>query len=274
MREACITANGELDASYGNAGRAVIEVGEHYSWRGSDAVLLSDNSAAIVGTVDNPDNSSDMAVWKITSNGSPDNAFGNGGSRRLRRGVMPSDAGKAITMASVNFGGFVDAGLVVAGNVRDGLSGNHSLGAMLMSPVTGDICTQLLACGNVVGGDVGLATEWRMLRIVSDLCPNDSDIDVAGLTTFRAGVGTSIPIVLRGCGDAAVVKHTSIGNLGGTFAWGANPSYANNARSLISFGPSFKTVANVIAYAPDNGRWGASHSSSPAIARILTGVSR
>lgn len=246
---------GVWDTSYGSIGHAVIDVGEDYSWRGSDAVLLADNSVAIIGTIDNPDNSSDMAVWKITANGSPDNAFGIGGLRRLRRGGLPSDAGKAIALASVDFDGPVEM-LVVTGNVRDGLSGNHSLGAILISQVTGNICAMSLACGNVVGGDVGLPTEWRMLRIDSDLCPDGGDIDVADLTTFPAGNGINVPIVLRGCGDTAVVKHTRIGWFGDDYAWGLNMGYANNARSLISFGSSFKTVANAIAYAPVSETWG------------------
>ncbi len=248
-----ITANGELDASYGNAGRAVIEVGEDYSWRGSDAVLLSGDSVAIVGTIDNPDNSSDMAVWKITANGAPDNAFGIAGLRRLRRGGLPSDAGKAIALASVDFDGPVEV-LVVAGNMRDGLSGNHSLGAMLISQVTGNICQMSLACGNVVGGDVGLPTEWRMLRIDTYLCPDGGDIDVADLTAFATYVGLHIPIVLHGCGDTAVVKQTLISNSSHT--WGLDSSYGNNGRFLISFGPGFKTVANAIAHAPVGGTLG------------------
>ncbi len=252
-----IDANGELDASYGFGGRAVIFVGEDFDWRGSDAVLLTGDAVAIIGTIDNPDNSSDMAVWKITSNGELDNSFGNAGLRRLRRGGMPSDEGKALTLASVNLGAAEPFKvLVVTGNVRDGLSGNHSLGAMLVSPFNGGICGFSTACGNVVGGDVGLPTEWRMLRIVSDLCPNGADIDVADLTAFPAGTGTNIPIVLRGCGDTAVVKHTKIGNFGGSLAWGSNAAYSNNARSLISFGPSFKTVANAIAFAPVEGALG------------------
>lgn len=248
-----ITANGELDTSYGNAGRAVIEVGEDYSWYGSDAVLLADNSVAIVGTIDNPDNSSDMAVWKITSNGAPDNAFGIAGLRRLRRGGLPSDAGKAVALASVDFDGLVEM-LVVAGNVRDGLSGNHSLGAMLMDPITGGICARSLACGNVVGGDVGLETEWSMLRIDSYLCPDGGDIDVADLAAYPTYLGLHIPMVLRGCGDTAVVKYTLIGS--SSHAWGADISYPNNARFLISFGSGFKTVANAIVHAPVAGIWG------------------
>lgn len=242
-----ITANGELDTSYGNAGRAVIEVGEDYSWRGSDAVLLSGDSVAIVGTIDNPDNSSDMAVWKITANGAPDNAFGIAGLRRLRRGGLPSDAGKAIALATVDFDGPVEM-LVVAGNVRDGLSGNHSLGAMLISQVTGNICQMSLTCGNVVGGDVGLATEWMMLRIDSYLCPDGGDIDVADLAVFPSSFGIQIPIVLRGCGDTAVVKQTLIRS--SSHAWGPDTGYPHDSRFLISFGSGFKTVANAIVHAP------------------------
>lgn len=251
-----ITAEGVRDWSYGNDGLVVVEVGEDFTWRGSDAVLLTDDSVAIIGTIDNPDNSSDMAVWKITSTGSPDSAFGDGGLRRLRRGGSPSDAGKAIALASVDFDGLVEM-LVVAGNVRDGLSGNHSLGAMLMDPITGGICAMSLRCGNVVGGDVGLPTEWMMLRIDSYLCPDGGDIDVADLAAFTTSIGlVMIPIVLRGCGDTAVVKHTTIHDSGGGYAWVPDTSYPNNARLLINFGPAFTTVANAIAYAPIAGAWG------------------
>lgn len=248
-----IKANGELDASYGTAGRAVIEVGEDYSWYGNDAVLLSGDSVAIIGTIDNPDNSSDMAVWKITSSGAPDNAFGIGGLRRLRRGGLPSDAGKAIALATVDFDGPVEV-LVVAGNVRDGLSGNHSLGAMLLSSVNGIVCQGVLLCGNVVGGDVGLDTEWMMLRIDTYLCPDNGDIEVADLTAFTTYVGLHIPIVLRGCGNTAVVKQTLI--YSSSHTWGLDSSYGNNGRFLISFGPGFKTVANAIAHAPVGGTLG------------------
>ncbi len=243
-----IGANGQLDATYGSGGRAVIHVGEDYSWRGSDALLLPDESVAIIGTIDNPDGSSDMAVWKVTPNGMPANGFGSDGLRRLHRGGLPSDEGKTLA--------YLIPDLVIAGNVRDGLVGNHSLGAMLMNATTGLICSGSPVCGNVVGGDVGLPTEWRMLRIVSDLCPNGGDMDVADLTTLPAGIGVAVPIVLRGCGDTAVVKHTMIGNIGGTFAWGLNAGYANNSRSLISFGPGYKTVANAIVHAPIEGALG------------------
>lgn len=245
-----ITANGELDVSYANGGLAVIDVGEDYSWTGNDAVLLPDGSVAIVGTIYNPDSSSDMAVWKITSNGAPDYAFGTAGLRRLRRGGLPSDAGKAIALVSVDFDGPVEV-LVVAGNMRDGLSGNHSLGAMLLSSANGIICQGVLLCGNVVGGDVGLPTEWRMLRIDSYLCPDGGDIDVADLAAFRTVFGIQIPVVLRGCGDTAVVKYTLIANSNN--AWGTDTGYPNNARFLISFGPGYKTVANAIVHSPITG---------------------
>lgn len=251
-----ILADGTWDPTWGasGGGRTVIFVGEDYAWRGNDAVATPDGGSAVVGTIDNPDGSSDMAVWKFKADGQADSSFGTNGLRRLRRGGLPSDAGKALQLADLDlFGNGIPVPnlLIVAGNVRDGLSGPHGLGLVLMD-MAGAICpANYPVCGNVSGGDVGLPTEWGMLRIGTDLCPNGADIDVADLTKFDAGVSEAIPVLIRGCGDTAVVKHTVIGNTGaGTWRWVTNLGYANNGRSLVSFGPGFMVDGNSIVHAP------------------------
>ncbi|MBL8297541.1 MAG: delta-60 repeat domain-containing protein [Rhodanobacteraceae bacterium] len=250
-----ILANGTWDPSWGasGGGRTVIYVGEDYNWRANDAVAMPDGSMAVVGTIDNPDGSSDMAVWKFTAAGLVDAAFGLNGLRRLRRGGLPSDAGKTLHLADLDLlgNGSPETGLlIVGGNIRDGLLGPHQLGLVIMGP-KGDLCPSFAeSCGNVVAGDVGLPTEWRMLRIGSDLCPNGADVDVVDLTKFDAGVSEAIPVLLRGCGDTAVVKHTVIGNDSGTWRWRTNPTYANGSRSLVTFGPGFVVDGNAIVHAP------------------------
>lgn len=246
-------ADGSWDTSYGDGGRAVIYVGEDYDWRASDAVLAPDGRVAIIGTIDNPDGSSDMAVWGLDATGHLDASFGVGGLTRMHRGGLPSDAGKAIALLDVDIAGsgIPSRVLVVAGNIRDGLAGPHSLGAAVMGP-DGYLCpSSITGCGNVVGGaGDGYSGEWRMLRMDTDLCPNNADIDVTDLAGFRAGVSTAIPIAIRGCGDTAVIKHTRIGNFGGAWGWGASGVYGNQSRSLIGFGPGFMVEANAIASAP------------------------
>lgn len=251
-----ILANGARDLSWGasGGGRTVIYVGEDYAWRANDALTTPDGGMAVVGTIDNPDGSSDMAVWKFTAAGFADTAFGNGGVRRLRRGGLPSDAGKALHLADLDLAGFGQVApnlLIVGGNIRDGLNGPHGLGLVIMD-LSGTLCpSSLPTCGNVIAGDVGLPTEWAMLRIGTDLCPNGADIDVVDLTKFDAGISDAIPVLIRGCGDTAVVKHTIIGNTGNnTWRWITNLSYANNGRSLVTFGPGFRVDGNALVHAP------------------------
>ncbi len=252
-----VLANGTVDPAWGasGGGRTVIFVGEDYYWRANDAVSTPDGGTAVVGTIDNPDGSSDMAVWKFTANGFADTGFGNGGLRRLRRGGLPSDAGKALHLADLDLIGVgtpIPDLLIVGGNVRDGLVGPHGLGLVIMD-LTGTICpSSVVGCGNVIAGDVGLSTEWGMLRIGTDLCPNGADIDVADLTKFDAGVSEAIPVLIRGCGDTAVVKHTIIGNSNGVWRWTTNIAYANTGRSLVTFGPGFRVDGNAIVHAPTN----------------------
>jgi uncharacterized delta-60 repeat protein len=250
-----VLANGTLDPAWGasGGGRTVIFVGEDYAWRANDAVSTPDGGTAVVGTIDNPDGSSDMAVWRFTSAGLADLTFGVNGVRRLRRGGLPSDAGKALHLAELDLlgnGNPIPDLLIVGGNVRDGLSGPHVLGLAVMS-LSGELCPSFAAsCGNVIGGDAGLPTEWGMLRIGTDLCPNGADIDVADLTKFDAGVADAIPVLIRGCGDTAVVKHTVMGNNGGNWRWTTNAAYDNAGRSLVKFGPGFRMDGNAIVHAP------------------------
>lgn len=254
-----IDRDGSWDPAWGvsGGGRSVIYVGEDYDWRANDAALLPDGGIAIVGTIDNPDGSSDMAVWKIDGNGAADPGFGVGGLTRLRRGGLPSDAGKAIAAIQADVGGVGTRQpvLVIGGNIRDGLAGTHSLGVVLMG-MDGSLCPSAAGavCGNVVGGaGDGHSVEWGMLRFDTDLCPNGADIDVVDIIGFTAGVSTAIPIAIRGCGDTAVVKHTRIGNFGGSWAWGGNSIYGAQFRSLISLGANSTTEINALAYAPTAG---------------------
>lgn len=75
-------------------------------------------------------------------------------------------------------------------------------------------------------------------------------MDVADLTEFKAGFSQAIPVLIRGCGDTSVVKHTVIGNVGGSWRWVTNLAYANNGRSLVSFGAGFMVDGNALVHAP------------------------
>lgn len=251
-----IRADGTWDTTWGasGGGRTVIYVGEDYNWRAADAVTTADGGMAVVGTIDNPDGSSDIAVWRFLENGQIFAGFGTNGLRRLRRGGLPSDAGKVLHRADLDLlgQGFPSPDLLIVGaNIRDGLMGVHDLGLIIMDEL-GSVCpSSVAACGNVVGGNVGSPSEWRMLRLGSALCPNGGDVDVADLTKFDAGVSDAIPVLIRGCGDTAVVKHTIIGNVGGSsWGWTTNTGYANSGRSLVTFGTGFRVDGNAIVHAP------------------------
>lgn len=271
-----IDRNGVWDPAWGvsGGGRSVIYVGEDYTWNANDAALLPDGGIAIVGTIWNPDGSSDMAVWKLRADGAIDTTFGVNGLRHLRRyGSLPSDAGKAIALVDVDI---VGSGarlpfLAIAGNVRDGLSGKHTLGVILVTE-DGYLCPITLGgCGTVAGGANPVDGEWGMLRVDTGLCPNDATIDVADVIGFPAGVGTAIPIAIRGCGDTGVVKHTRIGNTATGWRWTVNTGYANQGRSLIHFAAGLMVEVNSLVLAPNSGALG---NESMAIGGFVANADR
>ncbi|WP_386071317.1 hypothetical protein ACFJIW_11980 [Tahibacter sp. UC22_41] len=154
-----VLADGTWDTTWGasGGGRTVIYVGEDYNWRAADAVTTSDGGMAVVGTIDNPDGSSDIAVWRFRENGQIVAGFGTNGVRRLRRGGLPSDEGKVLHRADLDLvgSGIPSSDLLIVGaNIRDGLMGVHGLGLVILDEL-GSVCPSSLAsCGNVVGGDV------------------------------------------------------------------------------------------------------------------------
>ena len=271
-----IDRDGVWDPAWGasGGGRSVIYVGEDYNWNANDAVLLGDGGIAIVGTIWNPDGSSDMAVWKLRADGAVDTTFGVNGLRHLRRyGSMPSDAGKAIAPVDVDIvgNGIRLPFLAIAGNVRDGLSGNHTLGVILLTE-DGYLCPIALGgCGSVAGGTNPVDGEWGMLRVDTGLCPNNATIDVADIIGFPAGVGTAIPIAIRGCGDTGVVKHTRIGNTATGWRWTVNTGYANQGRSLIFFAAGLMVEVNSLVHAPTSGALG---NESMALAGFVANADR
>ena len=225
-------ASGQPDTAWGSddpvipgakTGRALIYVGADYDWEGADALALQDGSVLIAGTVYNPDGSSDIAVWKLTASGITDTNFGSGGLKRLRRGGMPMDKGAAITPFSEDFENTV----VVAATVRD-MGGVGTLGAIIMSDTDGALCPSAggIFCGNVVGGDVGLPSEWRMLRIPFTCAgaPSDVTIEAAVAGPFESTLAQDLafaatyPSCLSG-GSSAMLISTQVNFRLGSAGW-------------------------------------------------------
>ena len=273
-----IDRNGVWDQTFGasGGGRSVIYVDEDHTWVGNDALLLPEGGIVVTGTIWNPDGSSDMALWKLDASGQSDTSFGGNGTGRtvLRRGdALPSDAGKAIALveADVLGNGIRLPFLVLAGNVRNGLSGPHALGAVLVTS-DGFLCPATFGgCGNAVGGSDATNGNWGMLWLDTFLCPNNADIDVVDVIGFPAGVGTAIPIAIRGCGDTGVVKHTRIGNDGTSWVWGANPGFSNQSRSLIFFASGLMVEVNSLVHAPTSDALG---NESMALAGFVANADR
>ena len=151
--------DGSVDTSYGPLGQRLLDAGPDFEVEAVDAVLRRDGAALVLGTLYGPFNQSDMAVWAVLPNGEPDSAFAGSGLRRIRRGGSPSDRAGAIVACELASDRFL-----VAGDLRDGTQGNHSLMQVVLFGNTGGLCAAS-DCGNVIGGDVGLPSQWRMLRV-------------------------------------------------------------------------------------------------------------
>lgn len=165
--------DGSFDTSYGPLGQQLLDAGPDFEVEAVDAVLRRDGALLVLGTLYGPFNQSDMAVWAVLPSGQLDPAFAGGGLRRIRRGGTPSDRAGAIVayeLASDRF--------MIAGDLRDGTQGNHSLMQVVLFGNIGTLCTAT-DCGNVIGGDVGLPSQWRMLRV--DL---NFDSQVTGLVAY------------------------------------------------------------------------------------------
>jgi uncharacterized delta-60 repeat protein len=87
-----LDANGQLDATFGNGGTALIDSGfpSYQPYEALDAVVLPDNSFVAVGIMAlAPDLTNfDFGIFKFTANGALDTSFGNGGGQ-----IIPFDLG-------------------------------------------------------------------------------------------------------------------------------------------------------------------------------------
>lgn len=154
-----LNSNGSVDLSYGPLGQRLLDAGPDFEVEVVDAALRRDGALLVLGTLYGPFNQSDMAVWALLPNGEPDPAFGSNGFRRVRRGGSPSDRAGALVPYLLESDRFL-----IVGDLRDGTSGNHSLMQVVLFADSGTLCAAS-DCGNVIGGDVGLPTQWRMLRV-------------------------------------------------------------------------------------------------------------
>lgn len=158
--------DGTADTAFGDpdpfvlgsrTGRTLIYVNDDSDWLAADALLGSDGSIFIAGTVwSYPSGRSDMAIWKLNPDGSTATGFGNAGLKLAQRNGLPRDQGRALVRGqNLNYP-------AIAGNVTD--NGDiGTLGMVFFSPGDGRLCVESV-CGNVIGGDVGLPTQWRMFR--------------------------------------------------------------------------------------------------------------
>lgn len=175
--------DGSVDVSYAQQGQTLLDAGPDFEVEAVDAALRRDGAVLVLGTLEGPFNQSDIGVWAVLPNGGLDPAFANGGFKRIRRGGSPSDRAGAITAYELETDRFL-----IAGDLRDGATGNHSLMQVVLFANNGTLCTAA-DCGNVIGGDVGLPSQWRMFR--QDL---NFDAAVAGLVAYTQ---TSPGLVLR-----------------------------------------------------------------------------
>ena len=153
-----LNGDGSVDSSYGPLGQRLLDAGVDFEVEAVDAALRRDGAVLVLGTLYGPFNQSDMAVWAVLPTGELDPAFAGGGLKRIRRGGSPSDRAGAIVPYALETDRFL-----VVGDLRDGTQGNHSLMQVVLFADTGTLCAAA-DCGNVIGGDVGLPTQWRMLR--------------------------------------------------------------------------------------------------------------
>lgn len=168
-----LNANGSEDTSYGPLGQRLLDAGIDFEVEAVDAALRADGALLILGTLYGPFDQSDMAVWAVLPNGTLDPAFASGGLLRIRRGGAPSDRAGALVPYDLASGRFL-----IAGDIRDGTVGDHGLMQVVLFAATGRLCAAL-DCGNVVGGDVGLPTQWRMLRLSFNF-----DVQVSDLVAY------------------------------------------------------------------------------------------
>lgn len=152
-------SNGYRDASYSSSGYLMLDAGLDFEVEAVDAALRGDGALLVLGTIYGPFNESDMAVWAILPSGQLDPDFADGGFLRIRRGGSPSDRAGAISAYDSSRNNFM-----IAGDVRDGGVGNHDLMQVLLFAEDGKLCG-VSGCGNVIGGNVGLPTQWQMLRL-------------------------------------------------------------------------------------------------------------
>lgn len=167
-----LRANGFPDPSYGFESKVLLDAGVDFEVNAVDALLLEDQSLIVLGTIFGPFDESDMALWKLRPNGQPDPAFGSNGFKRIRRGGSPQDVAGA--MALLPNGDQV----VIVGAIRDSAGQPRDVALMIVSLQTGAICGETF-CGPVVGGDVGLPSQWRLHRhhVVHNGGPVDVQIE-------------------------------------------------------------------------------------------------
>lgn len=96
-----LTATGQLDATFGNGGIALIDSGfpSYQPYEALDAVVLPDNSFVAVGimALQPALTNLDFGIFKFTANGSLDTSFGSGGGQ-----IVPFDLGGQFTDLGVD----------------------------------------------------------------------------------------------------------------------------------------------------------------------------
>ena len=80
------TANGTLDSTFGNAGKAIADIGNNTSDQVVSATLQADGKILIVGS-SYVNNERDFAITRFTTNGALDNSFGTGGKTTTDLGI-------------------------------------------------------------------------------------------------------------------------------------------------------------------------------------------
>ncbi|MBN8426189.1 MAG: delta-60 repeat domain-containing protein [Xanthomonadales bacterium] len=151
-------SDGSVDPSYGPFGQRLLDAGEDFEVAAVDATLRRDGALLLLATLYGPFDESDMDVWAVLPNGELDPAFSNDGFLRIRRGGSPSDRAGAIVPYLIDSDRFL-----LVGDVRDGNVGDHGLMQVVLFANNGTLCAAN-DCGNVIGGDVGLPSQWRMFR--------------------------------------------------------------------------------------------------------------
>jgi len=194
------TSTGEPDISFGFSGTLIVNIGEYET--ANTIVSLPNNKFAITGTIEMPDENSDMLVMRFLSNGSTDVSFGSNGyttidlnnnSHDMPRGMIYNNLKftiasyafsydtDAVVLVRLNSDGSPDSGFGINGkSVIDGLE----IMDMVISPGTQlafDYQGRILVSGQFAGI---AGTDPMLLRFLSNGYPDNSFGDY-GLAVYQ-----------------------------------------------------------------------------------------